>query len=326
MNNEKYNVTVIVCTYNPIWEKYKLTLLSIIFQKNIKIELLICDDGSQNSLIDNAICLMKKHDFHDFKYIASSQNEGTVKNIYKGYLASNGEYVYSISPGDFFYSELALKNIYDFAKTNGYETCFGEAVYYSKIDSCIKLASVINSSPKNPNIFSDQYNLNKKKSNFFFNYGHILGATIFRKRDLGIYYLEKIVNVCKYVEDNTIIAMQIYDGSRIGYLKEYLVFYEHGTGVSTNSSSKWLSILANDFINAYKMMLKEYKDDYFLKIMIMFMQTPNKHNRLKNIINMGPTYLFRYFYYKYILMDHRSVKANSNPIDYKYFKMLQGEL
>ena len=43
----KYDVSIIVATYNPDLNKLMSTLLSIIIQKGIKFEIIVTDDGSQ---------------------------------------------------------------------------------------------------------------------------------------------------------------------------------------------------------------------------------------------------------------------------------------
>ena len=48
----KYDISVIIVTYNPKWEKLRTTILSILFQKNINIEIIVSDDGSKNNLFE----------------------------------------------------------------------------------------------------------------------------------------------------------------------------------------------------------------------------------------------------------------------------------
>ena len=45
-----YDISVVVGTFNPKWEKLKPTLISIVEQKNIRMQIIISDDGSINPL------------------------------------------------------------------------------------------------------------------------------------------------------------------------------------------------------------------------------------------------------------------------------------
>ena len=46
--NKVIDMSVIVVTYNSEWEKIKITLNSILRQKNISLQIIVADDGSEN--------------------------------------------------------------------------------------------------------------------------------------------------------------------------------------------------------------------------------------------------------------------------------------
>ena len=47
--NQDYEITVIVCTYNPDLQKLISTLKSVVLQKGVKIQVIVTDDGSSNN-------------------------------------------------------------------------------------------------------------------------------------------------------------------------------------------------------------------------------------------------------------------------------------
>ena len=77
--SKKYAFTILVITYNPIWEKLKLTLDAIVEQTFTDYELLIADDGSENNLADEIASYMENRKVDNFLHIKNSINQGTVK-------------------------------------------------------------------------------------------------------------------------------------------------------------------------------------------------------------------------------------------------------
>ena len=53
------DVSVIIVTYNSDWEKLRLTLLSTVKQRNISIQIIITDDGSEETFDENIVQLFK---------------------------------------------------------------------------------------------------------------------------------------------------------------------------------------------------------------------------------------------------------------------------
>ncbi len=125
-------VTVIVASYNPIWEKLRRTLCSIILQKDIHIEIIVVDDGSEDNLFIKIRNFFYEYNFKEYILMDSDINQGTCINIYRGAKAAKGKYLKCISPGDYLYEETTLKQMYEYAEKNNADVCFGEAIYYSE--------------------------------------------------------------------------------------------------------------------------------------------------------------------------------------------------
>mgnify|MGYP000552217109 FL=1 len=135
----KYNVSVIVLTYNPDIAKLRSTLFSIIIQKNIDFEIIIADDGSNDDYYDNVLKFFEQNKFINFSIIKNNTNMGIVNNYYNALKRSNGEYIYGISPGDMLYDTNVLLNLYDFAKNKNAEICFGDAAFYSNVRNNLQI-------------------------------------------------------------------------------------------------------------------------------------------------------------------------------------------
>ena len=52
---EQYECSVVIVQYNPMWEKLKRTLNSVISQKKCDFEVIVADDGSKDTCFDKVI-------------------------------------------------------------------------------------------------------------------------------------------------------------------------------------------------------------------------------------------------------------------------------
>ena len=135
----KYDISVIVATYNPDLNKLMSTLLSIIVQKGINFEIIVTDDGSQKDYFKEVIVFFERNNFKNYSLIKNEINIGTVNNFYNALIISKGKYIFGISPGDMVYDENSLFSIFDFAEENKAKVCFGDAVYYSNFNNHLKI-------------------------------------------------------------------------------------------------------------------------------------------------------------------------------------------
>lgn len=92
----------------------------------------------------------------------------------------------------------------------------------------------------------------KIRFNYLVRHDYILGANFVTKRELQLNYLLKIENYVKYAEDCSFIWM-IAAGCRVKYINIPFIWYEYGTGISTQGSDKWEKILYEDNRSAYKL-------------------------------------------------------------------------
>lgn len=239
MKNNKYDVSVIVATYNPNIDKLLYTLNSIIFQKNISFEIIIADDGSIAFPKEEVMHYFKMHHFQNYKINILKENQGTVCNVNEGLLLAEGRLVKLLSPGDLLAHYTVLEHWLRYMEKNNVDLSFADAIYYENINN----PHFLKEKAHPQNIFND---LEKTMKNYLKYNDIFLGAAIMTKRKIMNDYMPLIVGRVKYAEDN-IYRIMISDGIKTGFFKENAIFYEFGTGVSTSKSTIWEDRLKKDW-------------------------------------------------------------------------------
>ncbi len=259
MDNRK-QVSVLVLLYKSQIEKVFCTLSAIIKQKNIRFEIIISDDGSENDHFSQIKEYFDETNFRDYILTKCKRNMGTVENYNNALQNSRGEYVFATSPGDILFDDRVLSDLYNFARSNHSLITFGNAVYYCCEGNKIKFITSRQNYPPRPSIFDGKHSPFMEKSALFFG-GSILGATFFRERNNAVKYLEKIRGIAKYVEDNTCTFFAVAEGIRIRYYDRQMVWYDYGSGISTDGTTQSKSLLAKDFDAVYCKIKKIYPED-----------------------------------------------------------------
>ena len=247
MGKNDITVSVLLVTYNADWDKLRMTLESILLQKDVSFEVVIADDGSKIRWDEQIIALCQKHNFEKYHIANSPQNVGTCRNLYHALQQASGRYVKAISPGDFLFNEYSLKKWCEFMDTNPCAMTFGDAVYYAEYDSEKGIQMV---QTKNAPVSKNNFGLKQKRRSVFVDYmlanDTILGATIMMTRDSMQLYLGQILDKVIYAEDY-MVRLMVLQGERILYYPENVIWYEYGTGISTSQNSTWAERLLKDF-------------------------------------------------------------------------------
>ena len=258
-SKDDYEITVLVCSYNPRINALFFTLDSVINQKNINLEIIITDDGSKNSLALEIEDYFKRNNFSNWKMVCNKRNKGTVHNLYSGLLVSSGKYIKIISPGDALYGDNTLRKWLDFTISNNYSWTFSDALYYYGDITNMTIVSV-DAHPNNIRPY-----VKKEKKSCIWNYvvwdDIATGATMLCKKDIQIFYTKKLLDKVIYAEDN-MWRLMMFDGIVGGYYPKNTMFYEYGTGISTRGSTIWDRRILDDWNAATKIMLdkKELTD------------------------------------------------------------------
>jgi len=253
MNNEK--IAILLLTYNPDWLKLKRTIYSIICQKGVSFSLVISDDGSNNDCFAMAEKYLKENNFHRYKFIKNEQNVGTVKNILTGLSEIHEEYVKLISPGDFFFDENTLRNTVDFLTGNQCSACFGDVYTYNS--KCI-ISKLNNPRDLTPYITE---NLKKQRYNFFRKADFIVGAALVYNTNRLNYWLKNLSSLIKYTEDTTTIAEMLAHNEIVKYMPikdTGFVWYEIGTGISTNGDNAWVKIINSEIKTVFRILYEQH--------------------------------------------------------------------
>lgn len=254
MKNFKFDISVIVLTYNPDYKKLFNTLKSIINQNECNLEVIISDDGSEQFDNQSIIKWMQENNFNNYTLLNNKINRGTVMNVCDSVKLAKGKYVKLISPGDYLYCDNTLKNIVNYMKENKYSISFGRAAYYFNNGDEITILNRMN--PRNLKPYIDGCYKKIKKDYLYFQ-DYILGAAIICETDLFYNYILKIKDNIKYAEDCTYIMM-VADGITIHFWNDYLVWYECNTGISTSGSTEWSKKIELDNSQCFKMIAKEH--------------------------------------------------------------------
>lgn len=292
------NVSVVVCTYNATWFKLKSTLESIISQKNIEFEIIIADDCSRYSMIENIKLFFRDNLFKKYKILVQNENIGTVKNYYTALCVAKGDYTFGISPGDMFYDRYVLEKLFAFSQHKNIDVCFGDVVYYQGNDERSEIINNIENSPRRPWYFDEGKSLKVMREQFILG-NSIIGASFFRKTQIARKYFGEIVDISKYIEDYTTTTLMLYDGLRIYHFPHFVVWYEYGTGVSTSTNQKWKSTLSEDLVRFYKFLKIRNSDDKFLQNLIEFYQYPNNYLRIIKCLYRSPKLFCKLLFNKY---------------------------
>ena len=255
----QYDCTVVVGTYNSDLRKLHITLLSIIKQRNIYLQIVVSDDGSSNFAKESLEKWFENNSVRDYKIVTSKVNTGTVKNVIRGVRAADAEMVKLISPGDLLYDEYVLYKMVSFMKKENLKLAFGKGAYYSQENDNIRLYDFCN--PKDLEPYKARNKL-KIQKNYLLYRDYVLGALFITNKMLLLNYLAKIDGLVKYAEDCSVIMM-IANGIEIGFLDEFLIWYEYRSGISTNGSNIWAERIRNDNKNCFNLLYNAggaYKD------------------------------------------------------------------
>lgn len=258
-------VSIIICTYNPDLRKLLTSVKSVVVQTGVAFEIIVTDDGSKIDYFNDVKAYFEDIRFTEYSFIKNIDNLGTVKNVLNALKQARGEYVFLNSPGDYVFDSTVISDFYEFAKKNNADICFGDYIPYYLEEDEIKTSDF--SRPRNVDVYS--YKLNDYKA-LLLTGDDIVGASYFRSKKFALESMEYIEKYSKYVEDGTSTSYGLANSISIYYLNRNIVWYEYGTGISTNQNNKWSEIIRRDFINTYEALITDFPHDRFLKAALFY--------------------------------------------------------
>lgn len=248
-------VSVCVVTYNPQKEKLMKTLESIVRQKYANLQIILSDDGSEESFFNEAREFLDNANITDYKLVEAASNQGTVKNVEQALLAADGVFIKTISPGDYLTEDTILSDWIKHLMASGRQWSFSNAIYYSQKSDGVP---TVCKHPANPQLV-DCYT---RRDNDTCRWNYVvlddiaLGAAIVCERKLMIRYIEQIVGAVKYAEDN-IFRLMMFHGILPDYFPEDAVLYECDSGISTCGDSLWSQRVWADWVATNELMLAQ---------------------------------------------------------------------
>ena len=290
--NNKCKVTVAVISYNPVWEKLRNTLKSIVWQKNVDFEIIVADDGSEHDSFDKVEQYLKEKKITNYRLVKNPINQGIVKNVLSAVNVAQGKYIKLISPGDFLYDENTLHEFVDFAEKNPAAFYFGNMFYYS-LDTNDRILTYTDK--KNPRDLRPwkKHNIKKIRKNYLVDCDYICGAVCMYNTEKLAKYLTEISSFVSYAEDCSMIYM-IANNENCCYINTRGgVWYEFGFGISTKKNEAWNNRIRNDNKNLFVHLLeKNLIPTWNYKLLFSDSKT---ERRLLRLIHYPQSYLRKVF-------------------------------
>ena len=254
-------ISVLVLTYHPQKEALFSTLRSVVLQKECDYEIIVADDGSGDffeaeirAFLDSFGC--------SYQILAHKENQGTVKNIMDGVQLAKGKYVKPISPGDYFYDDTTLRDIVRFMEQKNAKAAFGKMVFYYW-DNGLQVKNLVH--PYLAGIYqATPYPYKKaiKQQVVFSDY--ISGASAVYETKTFAWALETIAPAVRFAED-TVFQLFALKQIPICAMDRYIVWYEHGSGISTQKTTQSFTRIDTDFYNFYYHMDKLFPHNHHIR-------------------------------------------------------------
>ena len=233
---------------------------------------------------------------------------------------ADGEIVKCIGAGDLFHDENALKIVYTAMKKDQAKWAFGEMAGY-----CIENGVI-----KNKNFFAplekypyklNQLSLIRKK--IIVCHEYISGAAMFFHKNYLYLFLKKIEDCVIYAEDIIQVLIMLEDPNVL-YIKDKLILYEIGSGISTTSKG---STLVDKDIDRFDKYLMENYADPLIKQRLYRERVIRKSNRLYKYIYLLLESPIRIIKEKYARHPLYTLKENLGYLEKesfcKEFKLLR---
>jgi len=234
--------SVLLLNYNASESQMERTILSVVNQKEVDFEIIVCDDYSKDNHFDYIEALFESCGFTNYTLLPAEKNVGTVRNVLRGLEVAKGTYAKPLGMGDLLYNDTTLKKVYDFMSANQLQSCFGLIDSYTIKDGESYPADY--TSPWD----IEAYRLKDKKrlvKNIVLAEDWVSGVCIFGTTSYYKRYLSMMKDKVIYCEDWA-TGLAIVDGEFLSLLDDYVVVYEVGTGVTTDKKKAWRSKLLED--------------------------------------------------------------------------------
>lgn len=238
----KYDVSVCIPTYCSNHSNLFRTLTSIIYQRGCSYEVVIADDGTPGFRQDVVEAWLKERGVQDYSIIRSEKNKGVVCNVLHAYSIAEGRYVKLLSPGDYFYDDMALANMLHFMEREGCRIAFGRSCYYSIDGEQFHIYNGMQPYQLRPHL---DRNVAAIKEAYLVCRDYATGAAFMGERELMVAYSKLICGHVIYLEDMVYVLM-IADDIVPGFWNHNFIWYECKTGLTNVPSPEWKERMGAD--------------------------------------------------------------------------------
>lgn len=257
-----YDFSVIVASYHPDREKLFATLRSVLLQRNVSFEIIVADDGSPDFYEADIRAMLEG--VADYQIVAHAENQGTVKNLLDAVTVARGKYIKPISPGDYLYDGDTLAQAKAFMDDHGACAAFGDMVYYAW-DGQLRLFD--RKTPYDDAMYLPEnrdFSCRRAAKHQMIYNEYISGAAVFLEKDTMLWGLRTISPAVRYAED-VMLQLFLLAGKRIFKMPRFAVWYEFGSGISTNGSLGFSARLTQDFCRFYELLESTMPDAPYVK-------------------------------------------------------------
>ncbi|MCD8045509.1 MAG: glycosyltransferase [Clostridiales bacterium] len=270
--------SVIVLTYKAAMDQLKRTLGSIIKQRDIEYEIIVCDDGSAENHFEEVRLLLDRHGVSNYRLLGSESNQGTVRNILKGLTVAEGKYAKLIGAGDLLYHDHILRDIRDFMEEQQAPCCFGLMRGYHMVGDGMEFK--LHDSPRDIRAYREK-DTRRIARNLMLCEDWVSGAGIFAQTDYYRKYISMLEGHVRFCEDwsSTLSAV---DGVFPEFYDQYVVWYEVGDGISTSANAEFRQKLAEDNRQFWKL-FDEYCKTQGRTEYARYIRKRKRKKRLENV-------------------------------------------
>ncbi|MCI8578112.1 MAG: glycosyltransferase family 2 protein [Lachnospiraceae bacterium] len=279
----QYQVTLVIAEYNTDFGKIFRSVASALLQKNICLQIIVTDDGSQEDHFEQLSDLFKDKCFEDYIFVKSEKNIGTVNIIYKAIQQAKGKYLYCLGAGDYLYDENVLHDLYKHMEENKLDACMGRVVCYNMVSDIMSLVSVPNW-PRNMQIYYTG-NTILQRINYLELDDNAFGIALASRMNKAKKYFGLIKGKARFAED-MIYRVMLFDNCPFGFFDRILCWYEHGTGISTKGSKKWDEIIAKDWHRVDEVILNMHPKDWVARRYQRLLRRKKKYHYRKHPLTL----------------------------------------
>lgn len=272
-------ISVLVLTYHPKKEELFSTLRSVALQKDCDFEVIVADDGSADFFESEIRQFLDAHQI-PHTLVPHAQNQGTVRNILDGVRAARGRFIKPISPGDLLYDDTTLRDIAAFMQQHQAKIAFGNLLFYS-CEPAFTVKKLTYPCLTRLYRADRRYSYPKAMKHQMVYNDFISGASAVYEKDAFAEALETVSPAVRYAED-TVFQLFAARNVRIYWMNRFLVWYEHGSGISTKKSTGFTRV-EEDFYKFYPLLSRLFPKNPYAKRACRIWETRKNGTRAQQL-------------------------------------------